>query len=93
MIVSSRTPEGDDLRCPVCNSAIRVEFSKPSLDATCSACGVLLWLAKLEATIWSFEAARIEEQNRVSLDRRLQNADSVEVVELVLELEELARGE
>jgi hypothetical protein len=92
MIVSSRTPEGDDARCPVCNSVIRVEFSRPSLDATCSACGVLLWLVKLDATIWCFEATSIEEQNREDLDRRLQHADSVEVVELVLELEELARG-
>jgi hypothetical protein len=43
MIISSRTPEGEPNRCPVCGSAVRVEPSLPALDAPCPACGCLLW--------------------------------------------------
>ncbi len=43
MSVSSRTPEGDSNRCPVCGRDVRLEPSWPPGDAPCPACGSLLW--------------------------------------------------
>lgn len=43
MSISSRTPEGDPNRCPVCGQVVRLEPSWPPGDAPCPACGSLLW--------------------------------------------------
>ena len=43
MVISSRTPEGDPNRCPVCGHRCRVEPSLPSRDGPCPRCGHLLW--------------------------------------------------
>lgn len=43
MTISSRTPEGQPHRCPVCDHALRLEPSHPPGDAPCPSCGVLLW--------------------------------------------------
>jgi hypothetical protein len=43
MVISSRTPEGEDNRCPVCGNALRLEPSRPPGDAPCPHCAVLLW--------------------------------------------------
>jgi hypothetical protein len=43
MVISSRTPEGEDNCCPVCGNALRLEPSRPPGDAPCPCCGVLVW--------------------------------------------------
>lgn len=43
MEVSTRTPEGEPNKCPVCGHAICVEPSRPPGDAPCPYCGTLLW--------------------------------------------------
>lgn len=43
MRVSSRTPEGEPNRCPVCGHRMLLEPSRPPGDAPCPACGSLLW--------------------------------------------------
>jgi hypothetical protein len=43
MVISSRTPEGEDNCCPVCGQALRLEPSRPPGDAPCPCCGVLVW--------------------------------------------------
>ena len=43
MVISSRTPEGVPNRCPVCGNDLRIEPSRPTLDAPCPHCGHLLW--------------------------------------------------
>ena len=43
MTISSRTPEGEPNRCPVCGAVVAVEPSDPAGDAPCPRCGVLLW--------------------------------------------------
>jgi hypothetical protein len=43
MTISSRTPEGQPNRCPVCDNVLRLEPSRPSGDAPCPFCGSLLW--------------------------------------------------
>lgn len=42
-VISSRTPEGDPGRCPVCGHDCRVEPSWPTRDGPCPSCGHLLW--------------------------------------------------
>ena len=46
MTVSSRTPEGQPNKCPVCAAQIRIEPSLPWGDAPCPSCGHLLWFVK-----------------------------------------------
>src|SRR5437763_1205290 len=43
MVISSRTPEGEPNRCPVCGQDVRVEPSGGPRDAPCPCCGQLLW--------------------------------------------------
>jgi hypothetical protein len=45
MTISSRTPEGEPNRCPVCRHQLTIEPSRPPGDAPCPRCGVLLWFA------------------------------------------------
>jgi len=40
---SSRTPEGEPNRCPVCGKDLRIEPSRPAGDAPCPHCGHLVW--------------------------------------------------
>ncbi len=42
MTVSSRTPEGDPNRCPICGQPCRMEPSFAFADAPCPSCGYLL---------------------------------------------------
>src|SRR5881394_1259944 len=44
MTISSRTPEGDSCRCPICGHRSRVEPSIETRDASCPRCGHLLWV-------------------------------------------------
>jgi hypothetical protein len=43
VVISSRTPEGDPTRCPVCGQDCRLEPSSPARDGPCPHCGHLLW--------------------------------------------------
>ena len=45
MVIASRTPEGTPNRCPVCGNDLKMDPSKPTLDAPCPHCGHLLWFA------------------------------------------------
>jgi acyl carrier protein len=85
MTVSSRTPEGLPHRCPVCDGVAEVEPSYPGGDSCCPTCGHLLW--------WF----RDRLGNRAGVDPadvlltssfRELAADSLDMVELVMELEE-----
>jgi len=42
MTISSRTPEGQPNRCPVCRRRLRLSPSWPSADAPCPHCGSLV---------------------------------------------------
>jgi hypothetical protein len=43
--ISSRTPEGESNRCPVCGNVLAIEPSRPPGDAPCPYCGSLLWFS------------------------------------------------
>ena len=48
MNITSRTPEGEPNRCPVCGRFVRLTPSQPLGDAPCPHCGVLLWFFETE---------------------------------------------
>ncbi len=92
MTISSRTPEGLPSRCPLCGAATKLEFSLPSGDAPCPNCGHLLWSS---AELLSSFQNRFAETLGVATDRITPDttfaelgADSLDTVELVMELEE-----
>jgi acyl carrier protein len=78
MNVSSRTPEGLPHRCPVCGNYASVEPS-PAGDSICPSCGQLLWWFRDRL------GAGVELESLLTADL---GADSLEIVELVMELEE-----
>ena len=51
MVIASRTPEGSPNRCPVCNNEVKIDPSKPTLDAPCPHCGHLLWFTADKLTV------------------------------------------
>lgn len=44
MCPSSRTPEGEPLRCRVCGARHRVDVANPPGDSVCPSCGAYAWL-------------------------------------------------
>ena len=92
MVVSSRTPEGLPSRCVLCGAENKLEFSDPGGDAPCPSCGHLLWfsarlLGAFQNRLAGVLAARGEP---ISPDTTLAGlgADSLDLVELVMQLEE-----
>jgi hypothetical protein len=48
---STRTPEGEPNRCPICGNELIIEPSRPPGDAPCPHCGHLLWFDDHESEI------------------------------------------
>lgn len=100
MTISSRTSEGTPNHCPVCGHAFRIEPSQPFGDAPCPACGSLLWFVAVGERPRYFNpdadgrVGLVAGQLGISLDAvrsgRLDELglDSLDVVELIMELEE-----
>ncbi|HVA45450.1 MAG TPA: hypothetical protein VNH11_03615 [Pirellulales bacterium] len=92
--ISSRTPEGEPNVCPVCEAVIAIEPSSPFGDAPCPRCGTLLWFVNTEHGLRLLDAELVE-QVRQRLTERFGESvfeigltDSLDIVELVMELEE-----
>ena len=86
MTVSSRTPEGEPHLCPICGAMVVTEPSDPLGDSLCPQCGSLL--LKVRDSLQAHLGRALE---RIDLDSNLANelgADSLEAVELAMELEE-----
>ncbi len=43
MLPSSRTPEGEPVRCSTCGTTSRVDISRPPGDSVCPSCGAIVW--------------------------------------------------
>jgi acyl carrier protein len=86
MMISSRTPEGLPHRCPICGNSAALEPSYPGGDACCPSCGHLLWWFRdrLSAT-YSLAADEILFESKFA---DVLQADSLEIVEIVMQLEE-----
>jgi len=85
MTISSRTPEGDPFRCPVCQEVANIETSLAG-DAGCPACNHLLWWFKDRLALQR-EVSR-DEIHLLSELWPEGDSESLETVELVMELEE-----
>jgi acyl carrier protein len=85
MTISSRTPEGLPHRCPVCGKSCVLEPSSPGGDSCCPNCGHLLWWFRDRLSHGRGIAPEaISLSSSFSEDLGL---DSLDVVELVMELE------
>lgn len=86
MAPASRTPEGLPHRCPVCGKTASLEPCYPGGDSVCPNCGQLLWLFRerigTELGV-SFDSIKFE-----SLLREKAAGDSLDLAELLMELEE-----
>ena len=106
-VISSRTPEGQPTRCPLCSRELVIEPSALFGDATCPHCGHLLWFVRLADDVRIYEHDKANEfrerlkrliaeqlgvdEAKVTGDVSFINdlgGDSLDVVELVTELEE-----
>lgn len=69
MTISSRTPEGQPGRCPICRANVIIEPSLFFGDAPCPSCGHLLWFVQLEQNVWLFEGEHSSERKSRVLRR------------------------
>lgn len=81
MITSSRTPEGEPRRCPVCGTETRIDPSESPGDAPCPACGHSLWFREIslseadsQAIVVRFANDKMDESQRIEqIDRELND--------------------
>lgn len=93
MTIASRTPEGFPSECPLCGASFQIEFSHPGEDAPCPACGHLVWFSSqvMELLQRRFSEAIGVSPSSINADASLYEilaSDSLETVEIVMELEE-----
>ena len=92
MTVSSRSPEGLPSECPLCNAKTNIEFSDPAGDAPCPNCGHLLWASVqlVQAVTRRYTDALGTAPGAINANTRFADlaADSLDTVEMVMELEE-----
>jgi acyl carrier protein len=86
MEISSRTPEGVPHRCPICGKVSAVDPSFPEGDSCCPSCGHLLWWFRDRLS--NHPDFAIEQISLASLFDSDLRIDSLQVVELVMEVEE-----
>ncbi len=86
MIISSRTPEGSPHRCPICGKIAALEPCYPGGDSVCPSCGHLLWLFRNR--IGNDLGVNLDTIKFESLLRDESGVDSLDLVEILMELEE-----
>ena len=83
MTISSRTPEGEPNKCPICGAQFALEPSATTNDAPCPNCGHLLW--------WFQEHLSdplTMPREAITAETLLQEGNSLDLVELIMELKE-----
>lgn len=86
MTIASRTPEGEPFQCPICGKVDMLEPCYPGGDAVCPSCGQLLWKVRHHISDNAgVNADTIHFNTKFVEDLGL---DSLEDVELIMELEE-----
>jgi acyl carrier protein len=86
LTISSRTPEGDPHRCAICGGLVATGSSHPLGNSLCPPCGKLLSLIR---DGWGGQLG--VDPRHIRLDTRLteMGMDSLDMVSLVMEVEEL----
>lgn len=92
-VISSRTPEGEPNICPICEAVVTIEPSTTFGDAPCPGCGTLLWFVNTEHGLRLFDAELVEQVRQAipaafGPDSWISDVDSLDMAELVMELEE-----
>lgn len=92
MTISSRTPGGMPSDCPLCGAKTNIVFSDPVGDAPCPNCGHLLWASAqlLHSVTQRYADVFGTALGAVNATTRFADlgADSLDTVEMVMELEE-----
>jgi anti-anti-sigma factor len=89
MAISSRTPEGLPISCPVCGSHLKIEPSDPADDAPCHRCGHLLWFTWEDRGDVEVFRPTARVLSRESLDSFLDSVAIRPGVQLVLDLSDV----
>ena len=76
---STRTPEGDHQRCPICGNEVRIDPTRPPGDAPCPHCGALLWFDEHDPSPLDSRVASLWQRANSALA-----ADRLELAELCL---------
>lgn len=88
---SSRTPDGQPGRCPVCGADVTVDPAEPLGDAPCPACGVLIWpldVGGVRRWIMADEYTPEQRERFAEIIRRAKGGDSLDWVDVIMELDE-----
>ena len=84
-----RAPQRVSARCPGCEAVFRVEPSGPVGDLPCPGCGLMLWFVLLPSGVRPYPRADVSARKRELIAAFVAvGPDSLDVVELVMELEE-----
>lgn len=78
MTISTRTPEGDPLKCSVCGSEHFVLTSWPPGDSVCPSCGAHSWIPKSNPDN-VFPTSQIRNQVRTLVDQLRLSSTKVEL--------------
>lgn len=94
MVTSSRTPEGQPDRCPVCGHQAALLPSEPIADAPCPNCGTLIWPIAASESSYMLATDALSAAERRKLRHLLLRASqpglsAVEHIELILDFTEL----
>lgn len=91
MTIASRAPNEPPNGCPACGTALQVIPPPTCGEFPCPACGVPLWYAHLDGTTWLVDASRADRNQLLQLQRQIATShfDSLDMVQLVMQLEEL----
>jgi acyl carrier protein len=101
--ISSRTPDGSPGRCPICGQMVLIEVSGAFGDAPCPHCGCLLRFVRAAGETYFVDPGKLRRflADRLGIseaqvgddfaDLQKLGLDSLDTLELVLELEEFER--
>ena len=87
---ATRTPEGWPHQCPICGKTALLEPCYPGGDTVCPSCGHLLWTVRdrLARRLGDNLGVNREQITFATLLSEDLGADSLDLVELTMELEE-----
>jgi acyl carrier protein len=89
MTPSSRTLEGLSARCPTCDKLIGIAQSPPIGEVSCPRCRASLWFAVVDGSVRTYRQNEVSPRKRKIIEALVAGApDSLELVELVMELED-----
>lgn len=77
------------MQCPICDADLPASLAKTNGDARCELCGSKLWVANSGHDTWIFDSVSLSDsQKRRIQDAIHEEANSLAVVELMMEIEE-----